>query len=142
MHTCWHMRRQTAQTHTCSRKENVYCAQTGTGTFMHAHRSTYGHTYLHTHVLVYMRTYEHVACVYIRTCRQIYIHTYIHTCMHACVGTCTSTLIQQERVSDNFYRIRTLPRLWPFQFPFNIAMGRECLVQKMNRSTAEKVTRF
>ena len=68
--------------------------------------------------------------------------TYIHTCVHACVGTCTSTLIQQEPVSDNFYRIRTLPRLWPFQFPFNIAMDRECLVQKMNRSTAEKVTRF
>ena len=105
---------------------------------MHAHRSTYEHTYLHTYVLVYLRTYEHVACVYIRTCRQIYIHA----CMHACVGTCTSTLIQQERVSDNFYRIRTLPRLWPFQFPFNIDMDRECLVQKMNRSTAEKVTRF
>ena len=61
----------------------------------------------------------------------------MHACMHTCVGTCTSTLIQQEWVSDNFYCIRRLPRLWPFQFPFNIPMDRECLVQKMNRSTAE-----
>ena len=139
MHTCWHMRRQTAQTHTCSRKAHVYCAQTGTGTLCMR-------TEVHTGILICIHmclcTCAHTNMWHVYTYGPAGRFTYIHTCVHACVGTCTSTLIQQELVSDNFYRIRTLPRLWPFQFPFNIAMDRECLVQKMNRSTAEKVTRF